>query len=213
MNNELEKKTYKIITKEGTGEIVEKKSRFIASVYAVQSQEEAEQKIAEVSKKYWDARHNCYAYVLGSMSERSRCSDNGEPSGTAGKPILEVINGAGITNILVIVTRYFGGVLLGTGGLVRAYTQAAQAGIADAEIGTMTYAQKLTLTLDYNLVNNVQYYLRQEEIPIGADRYAADVQYDIVVSSDRVDAIIDGLTQKTEGKIKIEKGEEGYFAI
>lgn len=213
MNNELEKKTYKIITKEGTGEIVEKKSRFIASVYAVQSQEEAEQKIAEVSKKYWDARHNCYAYVLGSMSEISRCSDNGEPSGTAGKPILEVINGAGITNILVIVTRYFGGVLLGTGGLVRAYTQAAQAGIANAEIGSMTYAQKLTLTLDYNLVNNVQYYLRQEEIPIGADRYAADVQYDIVVSSDKVGTIIDGLTQKTEGKIKIEKGEEGYFAI
>ena len=86
-------KSYKITTKDGTGEIVEKKSRFIAHVFGVKSVSEAEEKIAEVSKKYWDARHNCYAYVIGKNSENTRCSDNGEPSGTAGKPILEVITG------------------------------------------------------------------------------------------------------------------------
>ena len=127
--------SYKIITKEGNGEIVEKKSRFIANVFYVEDQKQAEEKIAEISKKYWDARHNCYAYVIGVNSENTKCSDNGEPSGTAGKPILEVITGAGLTNVLIIVTRYFGGVLLGTGGLVRAYTAAAQAGIAASEIG------------------------------------------------------------------------------
>ena len=111
-----------MITKDGCGEIVEKKSRFIGQVFRVETVQEAEEKIAMVSKKYWDARHNCYAYVIGSGSEISKCSDNGEPSGTAGKPILEVINGSGITNILIVVTRYFGGVLLGTGGLGRAYT-------------------------------------------------------------------------------------------
>ena len=111
-------KSYKIITKDGTGEIVEKKSRFIAHVFGVKSVSEAEEKIAEISKKYWDARHNCYGYVIGKNSENTRCSDNGEPSGTAGKPILEVITGAGLTDTLIIVTRYFGGVLLGTGGLV-----------------------------------------------------------------------------------------------
>lgn len=209
----MENKTYKIITKNGTGEIVEKKSRFIANVFAVDSQEEAEQKIAEISKKYWDARHNCYAYVLGSMSEVSRCSDNGEPSGTAGKPILEVINGMGITNVLVVVTRYFGGVLLGTGGLVRAYTQAAQAGLADSEVGIMTYAQKLTLKIDYNLVNNVQYYLRQNEIAIKDERYAADVEYDIIVPVSSKSETIDGLTQKTEGRISIEESPASYYAI
>ncbi len=106
---------------------MEKKSRFIANVFSVDSQQDAEAKIAEISKKYWDAKHNCYAYVIGPNGENTKCSDNGEPSGTAGKPILEVINGAGLTNTLIIVTRYFGGVLLGTGGLVRAYTQSAQA--------------------------------------------------------------------------------------
>ena len=149
-------KTYKVVTKEGTGEIVEKKSRFIGGSYIVESVEDAEKKIAEVSKKYWDARHNCYAYVIGKNSENTRCSDNGEPSGTAGKPILEVITGAGLTNTLVIVTRYFGGVLLGTGGLVRAYTQAAQAAIAASETGEMVYARQLTIEVAYNMINNVK---------------------------------------------------------
>ncbi len=203
--------SYKITTSNGTGEIVEKKSRFIANVFPVENQQQAEEKIAEISKKYWDARHNCYAYVIGKNSENTRCSDNGEPSGTAGKPILEVITGAGLTNTLVIVTRYFGGVLLGTGGLVRAYTQAAQAGIAAAQVGEMILSQKLTLSVGYNMINNVQYYLGQNEIPIADSRYEADVQFDICVKETDIDRIKDGLIQKCEGQITISDGDKGYY--
>ncbi|WP_035789478.1 YigZ family protein [Butyrivibrio sp. XBB1001] len=208
-----ERESYKIITSEGTGEIVEKKSRFIANVFSVESQQDAEAKIAEISKKYWDAKHNCYAYVIGPNGENTKCSDNGEPSGTAGKPILEVINGAELTNTLIIVTRYFGGVLLGTGGLVRAYTQSAQAGLAASEIGVMTYAQKLTLTVGYNMINNVQYYLSQNEIPIADSRYEADVQFDICVRESDISRITAGLIQKCEGQIQISEGDKGYYLL
>ena len=206
-------KTYKVVTKEGTGEIVEKKSRFIGSSYIVESVEDAEKKIAEVSKKYWDARHNCYAYVIGKNSENTRCSDNGEPSGTAGKPILEVITGAGLTNTLVIVTRYFGGVLLGTGGLVRAYTQAAQAAIAASETGEMVYARQLTIEVAYNMINNVKYFLEQNKISISDPRYTENVQYDICVREEDKDRITEDLIQKCEGKITITEGDAGYYLM
>ena len=206
-------KTYKVVTKEGTGEIVEKKSRFIGSSYIVESVEDAERKIAEVSKKYWDARHNCYAYVIGKNSENTRCSDNGEPSGTAGKPILEVITGAGLTNTLVIVTRYFGGVLLGTGGLVRAYTQAAQAAIAASETGEMVYARQLTVEVAYNMINNVKYFLEQNKISISDPRYTENVQYDICVKEEDKEKITEGLIQKCEGKITITEGDAGYYLM
>jgi len=208
-----DKEFYKIVTSQGSGEIVEKKSRFIANVFPVENQQQAEEKIAEITKKYWDARHNCYAYVIGINGENTRCSDNGEPSGTAGKPILEVINGSGLTNTLVIVTRYFGGVLLGTGGLVRAYTQAAQAGIADAEVGQMVYSQLLTLEVAYNMVNNVQYYLGQNNVSIADSRYEANVQFDICVKEADVKRIVEGLTQKCEGQIKIFERDKGYYLI
>ena len=206
-------RTFKVVTKEGTGEIVEKKSRFIGSTFAVESVEEAEKRIAEVSKKYWDARHNCYAYVIGKNSENTRCSDNGEPSGTAGKPILEVITGAGLTNTLVIVTRYFGGVLLGTGGLVRAYTQAAQAAIAASETGEMVYARQLTLEVAYNMINNVKYFLEQHKISISDPRYTENVQYDICVKEEDKEKITEGLIQKCEGKITITEGDAGYYLM
>ena len=205
--------SYKVIISNGTGEIVEKKSRFIAHVFKVETVQEAEEKIAEISKKYWDARHNCYAYVLGAGGEISKCSDNGEPSGTAGKPILEVINGEGLSNVLIVVTRYFGGVLLGTGGLVRAYTQAAQAGIEASKVGEMVYSQKLTLVAAYNLIGNIQYYLGQNEIQILDTRYEADVQFDICVRDEDIEKVKAGLTQKTEGQLKILEGDKGYNII
>jgi uncharacterized YigZ family protein len=207
------RESIKVITSNGTGEIVEKKSRFIGNVFAVNSVKEAEEKIAEISKKYWDARHNCYAYVIGENGESTKCSDNGEPSGTAGKPILEVINGAGITNVLIIVTRYFGGVLLGTGGLVRAYTQAAQAGIAASGVGELVYSQKLTLTVAYDKVNTIQYFLGQKSITIQDSRYAADVEFDICVKESDVETIKNELVSKCEGQITISEGDVGYFLL
>ncbi|MCH4191923.1 MAG: YigZ family protein [Butyrivibrio sp.] len=206
-----ENTAYRIVTQAGTAQIEEKKSRFIADVFPVKNAEDAEIRIGEVTKKYWDAKHHCYAYIIGSRSELSRCSDNGEPSGTAGKPILEVLAGEQLTDTLVIVTRYFGGVLLGTGGLVRAYTQAAQAGIAVAQKGRMVYAQKLTIRVDYHLVNAVQYYLKQEEIEIEEPRYAEKVEYDITVIEERVSEITAQLIQRTDGQAVIIPGDRGYY--
>ena len=111
----------KLVMEKGIGEIIEKKSRFIAHVLNVETEEQAQDYINKLKKKYWDARHNCYAYVIGDKGEIKKFSDDGEPSGTAGKPILDLIESRELTNCLVVVTRYFGGILLGTGGLVRAY--------------------------------------------------------------------------------------------
>ena len=113
---------YKILYKEGEAEISEKKSRFIAHIAPAQTEEEA-QAFIEIKKQYWDARHNCWAYSIGEKQPALRCSDDGEPSGTAGKPMLEVLTGQELHNVVAVVTRYFGGTLLGTGGLIRAYTE------------------------------------------------------------------------------------------
>ena len=118
----------------GEAEIIEKKSRFIATVRPVSSEEEATAFIAEMKKKYWDARHNCSAFVIGDRQEMSRCSDDGEPAQTAGRPMLDVLLKEDIHNVAVVVTRYFGGVLLGTGGLVRAYQKSVQEGLAASVI-------------------------------------------------------------------------------
>ena len=125
---------YRVVYEGGEGEITEKKSRFIATVRPVESEEEATTFIAEMKKKYWDARHNCSAFVIGERQELNRCSDDGEPAQTAGRPMLDVLLKEGVTNVAVVVTRYFGGVLLGTGGLVRAYQAATQAGLAASRI-------------------------------------------------------------------------------
>ena len=124
----------KILYSAGCGEIEEKKSRFIAHTEAVTSEEEAVNFINSMKKQYFDARHNCYAFVIGDNSELTRCSDDGEPSGTAGRPMLEVLLGEGITNVVCVVTRYFGGPLLGTGGLVRAYQAAVKQGLNNSVI-------------------------------------------------------------------------------
>ena len=162
--------SYKMIEEGGQGEIEEKKSRFIATVRPVATEEEAVAFIEEMKKKYWDARHNCSAFVLGSRAEMTRCSDDGEPSGTAGRPMLEVLLGSGIRNVAVVVTRYFGGTLLGTGGLVRAYTQAVQAGLDACVVSTMTYGVSLKVKTDYNGIGKVQYLCGQRGIQIQRDR-------------------------------------------
>ena len=131
----------KIILQQAQGEITEKKSRIIATICPVQSQEEAAQFIAACKKKYWDARHNCSAYVIGENNEIMHSSDDGEPSGTAGRPMLSVLTGQDVHNVAAVVTRYFGGVLLGTGGLVRAYQGAVSVALLHAEISQQLLMQ------------------------------------------------------------------------
>ena len=149
--------------KEGQGELIEKKSRFIATVRPVETEEEAVKFINETKKKYWDARHNCSAFVIGKNQELTRCSDDGEPAGTAGRPMLDVLLKEGIHNTAVVVTRYFGGVLLGTGGLVRAYQGAVQKGLDAAVIVEKFEGQILLITTDYTGLGKIQYLLAQEK--------------------------------------------------
>ena len=202
---------YKVVYEAGEGEYEEKKSRFIANVMPVESEEEAAAFIESIRKKYYDARHNCPAFIIGKNREITRCSDDGEPSGTAGKPILEVLMGAGVTNVAVVVTRYFGGTLLGTGGLVRAYTQAAQAGLADAKIATMRYGTELLIGVDYTDVGKVQYLLGNEQIEIIDSKYAQSVDFEIRIPHERVEEVRKKLTEITCGRAVMEITGAGYY--
>ena len=207
----MEHPQYMITTGEGSGEIVEKKSRFIADVFPVHSTQEAEEAIARVRKQYWDARHHCYAFSIGSRGENTRCSDDGEPSGTAGKPILEVLTGAGLTDTLIIVTRYFGGTLLGTGGLVRAYTQAAQAGLRNTPCAEMVYGNKISIDIEYSHVTPLQRYLREHNIITDDIQYADRVRAEVHIISDDIESFCRDITQMTDGKAVLERGPAEYF--
>ena len=208
MNNDKE---FYTLAEKSTAEIIEKKSRFIATVRLVENEEEALSFIEEMKKKYWNATHNCFAYVIGEHRETVRCSDDGEPSGTAGKPILEVLLSEGVTNVAVVVTRYFGGTLLGTGGLVRAYTQAAKEGLADAGIATMRYGKELTIGIDYTDVGKVQYILANREIEIAASRYTQSVEFDVKIPAETVDSLTKEITEATAARARIEVTGEGYY--
>ena len=203
--------TYRVLLEGGEGEIVEKKSRFIATVRRVEKEEEAIAFIEEVKKKYWDARHNCSAFVIGSRGELTRCSDDGEPSGTAGRPMLEVLLGEGIRNIAVVVTRYFGGVLLGTGGLVRAYTQAVKEGLNNCVVGTMVQGYNILINTDYNGVGKVLYLLGQYGLePMDSD-YGVDVTLQIQIAEELAERLKKELVEATSGKISWEVLDELYF--
>lgn len=202
---------YKIIEYGGTGEIVEKKSRFIADVQAVGTEEEAAAFIEAQKKRYWDARHHCYAYILGEQGQTMRYSDDGEPSGTAGRPILEVLTGSGIRNLVLVVTRYFGGTLLGTGGLVRAYTQAAQAGIAACRTAIMRYGYELTVETDYNGIGKLQYLLGQRGIPIVEAVYAEQVTLLCRVSYEEKDGLLKEITEATAGAARVSASDPFYY--
>ena len=164
-----------------------------------------------MKKKYWDARHNCSAFVIGSRGELPRCSDDGEPSGTAGRPMLEVLTGSGIRNIAVVVTRYFGGTLLGTGGMVRAYTQAVKEGLAHCETGIMRKGCGLEVAADYNDVGKLQYYFGQQGIVPTDSIYAENVKFILLIPVEKEEKVRKNLTETTCGKVKIEKLKETYF--
>lgn len=197
----------RILKEGGSGEYEEKKSRFIATLRPVTSEEEAAAFIAEIKKKYWDARHNCSAYIIGKRGEITRCSDDGEPSGTAGRPMLEVLTGSGVTNAAVVVTRYFGGTLLGTGGLVRAYTQAVKAGLENSVIGMVTEGVELEVIADYNDAEKVKYLLSQKNIEPVKTEYSVDVTLILQVPSDDADSIEKEITETTAGRCLITKGD------
>lgn len=203
---------YKIVYSGGSGEIVEKKSRFIANVFPVESEEEASSIIEKTRKKYWDARHNCYAFSVGGINGTSKCSDDGEPQGTAGRPILEVIAGEGICNVLIIVTRYFGGTLLGTGGLVRAYTMAAKEGLAGSRVVLKESGKKVIIQTDYTGIGKLQYIAAQMGVAVISTSYGADVGMELAVPYNKVEAFVKKVLEATFGQAVIDKDKDIYFA-
>ena len=203
---------YKVVYEGGQDEIVEKKSRFIATVRPVETEEEAVAFINEMKKKYWDAKHNCSAFVIGERQEFNRCSDDGEPAQTAGRPMLDVLLREGITNVAVVVTRYFGGVLLGTGGLVRAYQEATKAGLNASKIIVKQKGKRLSVQTDYTGLGKLQYLFASENITLEETEYTENVTIHAVIPEDSIESIIKKITEATNGTSKTEWGDDIVFA-
>ena len=202
-----------ILYKGGQGEIVEKKSRFIANIFPVKTEEEALEKITAMRKKYYDARHNCFAYIIGENRETERCSDDGEPSGTAGRPMLDVLEGMGVHDVVAVVTRYFGGTLLGTGGLVRAYSAAMKEGLAHCVLLSQKTGYRLQILTDYNDVGKLQYLSRTRQLHELSCEYADDVRMELLVPETEIDAVETEITEKTSGKSKLERAEKLQYGV
>lgn len=202
---------YKIVYKGGEGEIIEKKSRFIATITPIEKEEEAIQFIEKMKKKYWDATHNCSAYVLGKQQEIQRCSDDGEPSKTAGRPMLDVLLGEQLHDTAVVVTRYFGGTLLGTGGLVRAYQGAVKAGLINCQIVTKQLGIKYILNTDYNGIGKIQYIMAQRKLTVQDTEYTENVTIYVIVPKQEALSFEKEVKEATSGKAKIEAADEIYY--
>ena len=202
---------YKLAYRGGTGEIVEKKSRFIATVRPVKDENEAKAFIAEMRKKYWDATHNVFAYQIGERNEIQRSSDDGEPQGTAGMPILEVLRHENLTDCVCVVTRYFGGILLGTGGLVRAYTQGAQVAVAAAGVQRMSLYTVALIACPYNLYEIILHLLPDHDCAVEETDYGADVTLTVTLPAGREDELNRALAEATAGQVYAEVMETRFM--
>lgn len=203
---------YKTVYAGGEAEIIEKKSRFIATVKPVKSEEEAISFIEGLKKKYWNATHNCSAYVIGEHFQVQRCSDDGEPSGTAGKPMLDVLLGEELHDTAVVVTRYFGGTLLGTGGLVRAYQASTKAGLEASTVITKMHGSRVSVETDYTGLGKIQYILGQRGLTILNSEYTDKVTLEVLLPEAEVKAVMAEITEGTNGQAVMEVMEECYFA-
>jgi uncharacterized YigZ family protein len=196
----------------GSGEYTEKRSRFIGQLWPVQSEAEALERIAAVKKEHYDARHNCFAYIVRSGAV-VRYGDDGEPQGTAGQPILAVLNGAELTNVCCTVTRYFGGVLLGTGGLVRAYTAAAKTALADAGVQRMALWYTELLRCPYPMYERIRRLIEDSEAVIENTDYGADIALSLLVRADCAERFDAALRELSAGGIVPEKTGERFCGV
>lgn len=197
----------------GQGELVEKKSRFIATTESAATEEEALAFIERMRKKYWDASHNCFAYVIGERGQLKRCSDDGEPSQTAGRPMLDVLTGQEICDICVVVTRYFGGTLLGTGGLVRAYSGAVLEGLKNSRIVEKCPGRELAIATDYTGIGKIQYILARRNMTVTDTRYTDRVLVKVMVPQDQIGSLMAEITEGTNGRAQMGLGDETYFGV
>lgn len=200
----------KVIARNASAEIEEKKSRFIADVAIVRSEKDAQDFIASVKKRYWDCRHHCTAYVIGKNGEISRCTDDGEPAGTAGRPILELINSYELINVCIVVSRYFGGTLLGTGGLVRAYGLAAKRGIEEAGILEAQNGKLIRVLTSYDSAEKI----RRAHLSYEADaEYGEQVILTYYVPGSDIESFAKTVTEVTLGKAELNIERDAVFAL
>lgn len=202
---------YSTVRAYGSEEIVIKKSRFIGHARPVESEDEAVAWIEQLKKKYWDATHNCSAYRIGERDECQKASDDGEPSGTAGKPILEVIKHRGLKNTAVVVTRYFGGIMLGAGGLVRAYTDGAVAGIDAAGPIVKTLHREIVVDVDYTWYGKLENELRGRGIRVGGVDFTDRVRVRCLPVAGEADRFQAWIVDVTQGQAVLKSGEAQYF--
>jgi len=203
---------YNTILERAEAEFVEKKSRFISTVCPVKSEEEARAFIAELKKKYWDATHNVFAYQIGERNEIQRSSDDGEPQGTAGKPVLDVLINGDIKNAAIVVTRYFGGTLLGTGGLVRAYGRSAKLGIEAAGIAQIKHYKECSVITDYTTSGKIQYEITTGGYILKDTIYTDTVEFIVLLDKENELRFIDAIRELTLGKSEVKNVAELYGA-
>ena len=203
----------KIIYKGASAELVEKKSRFIADISPVKSEAEASAFIDSVKKKYWDCRHNCSAFVIGENPPLTRCSDDGEPAGTAGRPMLEMLLAEGITDVCIVVSRYFGGTLLGTGGLIRAYAGAAKLALESAVVSEKLTGCILSCDIGYELVGKVQYIASQLSLFEMSSEYGERVLLRYLGTAPDISRAVSLITESTAGKALLSCGDPLTYIV
>ncbi|MGD7052975.1 YigZ family protein [Sutcliffiella horikoshii] len=203
---------YYTVKGQGEHEIIIQKSRFIAHVARATTEEEAQNFIQEIKKKHWDATHNCSAYMIGESNQVQKANDDGEPSGTAGVPILEVLKKKDLKDTVVVITRYFGGIKLGAGGLIRAYGKATSEGIAATGMVERKLVQIMHTNVEYTLLGKIENELRSSSIHLLKDiHYLEDVTFDVYVEEDKHQVYLDWMIDLTNGKAKTTPGDRLYL--
>ncbi|AHC18988.1 MULTISPECIES: YigZ family protein [Paenibacillus] len=202
---------YRTVRGAGNKEIVIRKSRFIGHIQPVQTEEEATAFIERIKKEHWNATHNCSAYMIGERDEIQKQSDDGEPSGTAGKPILEVIRNQKLKNVAIVVTRYFGGILLGAGGLIRAYSDGAVAAIEAGDAITRVLHREVFVELDYTWLGKVENELRNRSIRTGETMFTDKVTLTCLPLAGDAESFSNWITDLTQGQSLVSEGEQLYF--
>ncbi len=204
---------YKSIHQYGQDEIIINKSKFISSVQPVNSEEEAIEFIEKIKKEFKEASHNVYAYVVGQDNNVQRFTDDGEPSGTAGMPVLNVINQENLKNVVVVVTRYFGGVLLGAGGLARAYTKSAKAGLEKGLIVNKELYHEISTTIEYTMLGKIENKLTKNNFIIKDKKYGENVDIIVLVKDEEIDKLNNLFNEITSGKAQLNVGQSSYYSI
>lgn len=209
----MDKQVYLTIKDNANHEIIIKKSRFICSLARIQSEDDAKQFINDVSAANRKANHNCFAYLLGDDDHIQRESDNGEPSGTAGVPILESLQLTHVHNVCAVVTRYFGGIKLGAGGLIRAYSNVTSETLHKAGLVQRVEQTILQITVPYNLHDQLLYFLKEKHIEVADEQYGVQVTTNIFVDNSQSDALANDLTNRFSGQLSVKKAGQRFNEI